>query len=290
MPRVSIAVPAYNCERYIERCLRSLLAQTWQDFELVVSDNASTDRTGEICEDIARTDPRVRVVRRKDNIGGPGNFRYVYSLCKGEFHKWSTADDYWDPRYLEVCMQELEQQPDVVLCYTRTTMVDADNRPISNYDDNLNLTEASPRRRFNHVLEKIGLCNAHLGVIRRSALDRTLLIGNELGSDIHFLAELALYGQFRVVPEYLFFRRFHETSSSWDRSNMEHQRNYYNPGGKRGFSMHTWKKFRRLYGAIWRAPLPLRQKLQLSSDVGRSAVWNARDLVSDVTNIFSAPR
>jgi hypothetical protein len=148
----------------------------------------------------------------------------------------------------------------------------------------------SPRQRFNQLLEKIGLCHAHLGVIRRTALDRTLLIGNELGSDIHFLAELALYGRFCVVPEYLFFRRFHEKSSSWSRDDIEHQRSYYDPGGKRGFTMHTWKKFHRLYAAVWRAPLPLAQKLQLSRDVGRSAVWNARDLVSDVTNIFSAPR
>src|SRR3954470_13064398 len=100
MPPGRILGPASNCERYIERCMQSLLAQTYRDFELIVSDNASTDRTADICEEIARTDTRVRVVRREQNIGGPGNFRYAFSLCSGELIKWTTADDYLDPHYV----------------------------------------------------------------------------------------------------------------------------------------------------------------------------------------------
>jgi glycosyltransferase involved in cell wall biosynthesis len=290
MPRVSIAVPAYNCERYIAQALQSLLAQTYRDFEIVVSDNASTDRTAEICENIAAADSRVRVVRRKDNIGGPGNFRYAYSLCQGEFIKWSTADDYWDPRYLELCLAELDRQPDVVLCYSKTTLVDADGRRISDYDDNLDLLEESPRRRFNDLLSLIGLCNAHLGVIRRSALARTRLIGNELASDAHFLAELSLYGKFRVVPEHLFFRRYHEQSSSWQRDSAEHQRKYYAPGRSSKFSMQTWKKFGRLYSAVWRSPVPLAQKILLSKDLARSVAWSASHLAAEVRGLLSSGR
>ena len=290
MPRVSIAVPAYNCERYIARCLRSLLAQTFQDFEIIVSDNASTDRTADICDEIACTDSRVRVVRRPDNIGGPSNFRYVYTLCSGELHKWSTADDYWDPRYLEVCVRELDRRPDVVLCYTRTVLVDSDDELISKYDDNLDLVDPLPQTRFNKLLAEIGLCNAHLGVIRRAAMDRTLLIGNELGSDVEFLAELALYGRFCVVPEYFFFRRYHETSSSWNRDSLEHQSRYYNPPGGREFTLHTWKKLRRRYAAVWRSPLAFTQKLQLTRDVSRAAVWGVRALVSDLVSLFRASR
>jgi glycosyltransferase involved in cell wall biosynthesis len=282
MPRVSIAVPAYNCERYIERCLKSLLAQTYRDFEIVVSDNASTDRTAEICDAIARTDARVRVVRRTDNIGGPGNFRYVYSLCNGEFHKWSTADDYWDPRYLELCVAELDRRPDAVLCYSRTTLVDAEGQVLSHYDDNLNLLDDSPRRRFNDLLLNIGLCNAHLGVIRRSAMQRTQLIGNELASDVNFLAELSLYGKFCVVPEYLFFRRYHEKSSSWKRDSSEHQRKYYDPSGKGGFSMHTWKKLGTLCSAVWRSQVPPIDKALLGKDLMRLAFWNAGDLAREL--------
>lgn len=286
MPRVSIAVPAYNCERYIEQSLRSLLMQTYQDFEIVVSDNASTDRTADICEEIAATDSRVRVVRRKDNIGGPGNFRYVYSLCQGEFIKWSTADDYWDPRFLEACLAELDGNPDVVLCYSKTTLINAEGRPLSNYDDNLDLGDESPRKRFNDLLHGIGLCNAHLGVIRRSALERTRLIGNEMGSDVHFLAELALYGKFTVVPEYLFFRRYHEQSSSWSRGSLEHQRKYYSPTRRTGHGMQTWRKFWRLYTAVWAAPLPVFLKLLLSKDLGRMVVWNAGSLARDIRGLL----
>jgi glycosyltransferase involved in cell wall biosynthesis len=288
MPKVSIAIPAYNCERYIERCLRSLMAQTYQDFEIVVSDNASTDRTADICEELALTDARVRVFRRKENIGGPGNFRHVFSLCKGEYHKWSTADDYWDPHFLAKCVSELDRRPEVVLCYSRTTLVDADGNRLSNYDDNLDLLDDSPRRRFNDLFNKIGLCNAHLGVIRRAAMEKTSLIGNELSSDVHFLAELALHGKFAVVPEYLFFRRYHQQSSSWNRQSREHQRSYYDPRRKTGFSMHTWKKYGSLFKGVWRSPAPLPEKFQLSADLGRFALWNFRELAAEAAGFVLA--
>lgn len=287
MPRVSIAVPAYNCERFIEQSLRSLLAQTYQDFEIVVSDNASTDRTADICEDVARSDSRIRVVRREDNIGGPGNFRFVYSLCRGEFIKWSTADDYWDPCYVEQCVAELDRRPDVVLCYSKTTLVDAEGHRLSDYEDNLDLLEDSPRRRFNDLLSRIGLCNAHLGVIRRSALERTRLIGNEMASDVHFLAELSLYGKFRVVPRHLFFRRFHEQSSSWKRDSAEHQQRYYAPRGGNRLSMQTWKRFGRLVTAVWRSPVPIWQKLLLSKDLAQMAAWNADALGKELRSLLS---
>ncbi len=290
MPKVSIAVPAYNCERYIERSLQSLLAQTYSDFEIVVSDNASTDRTADICDAIARTDSRVRVVRRTENVGGPGNFRYVFGLCSGEYHKWSTADDYWDPQYLEKCVAVLDQRPDVVLCYSRTTLIDADGTRLSSYEDNLDLQDDSPRRRYHNFFQLIGLCNAHLGVIRRAAMEHTGLIGNEIGSDEHFLAELSLHGKFAVVPEYLFFRRFHPQSSSWDRQSCEHQRQYYDPGRRGGFSMQAWRKYRALFDGIWRSPVPLPTRLLLSLDVSRFAMWNFRELVAEAVGLVNARR
>jgi glycosyltransferase involved in cell wall biosynthesis len=290
MPRLSIAVPAYNCERYIERCLQSLLAQTYRDFELIVSDNASTDRTADICEEIARTDARVRVVRRQQNIGGPGNFRYAFSLCSGELIKWSTADDYLDPRYVERCVEQLDRDPATVLCYARTTLINAEGDELSKYEDDLNLIDDSPRQRFNELLHRIKLCNAHLGVIRREAMAQTGLIGNELASDVHFLAEMTLYGKFRVVPEHLFFRRYHEKSSSWNRSNLEHQRAYYNPGRRKGFSMHSWKKFIRLYSGVWGSPVPFGQKLLLSKDLARFAFWDRSGLAADLANLVPPRR
>jgi glycosyltransferase involved in cell wall biosynthesis len=287
-PRVSIAVPAYNVERFISRSLESLLGQTFTDFELVISDNASTDGTEQICRDFAARDSRVRYVRRTDNIGGPGNFRYVFSLCTAEYHKWSTADDYWAPTFLTQCVAVLDENPDVVLAYGKTKLIDASNEPISDYEDNLNLDSSSARMRFNKLFASIGLCNAHLGLIRRSIMKRTHLIGAERASDVHFLAELSLYGKFRLLPERLFFRRYHQQSSSWNRADASHQEKYYDPKKNLRLGMHTWRKYRSLVNSVWRAPIPVGEKVGLTGDLMRMANWErgdlARELVAPVTS------
>ena len=113
MPRVSIGVPVYNGERFIRQSVESLLAQTYGDFELVITDNASKDGTEEVCRELVKQDKRVRYVRNEKNLGGPGNFRRVFALCSGEFHKWSTADDYWEPTVIEKCMAVLDREQDV---------------------------------------------------------------------------------------------------------------------------------------------------------------------------------
>jgi glycosyltransferase involved in cell wall biosynthesis len=275
-------MPAYNCERYIGQSLESLLAQTFTDFELVISDNASTDATEEVCRRYAALDSRIRYVRRTENIGGPGNFRYVFSLCSGEYHKWSTADDYWDPTFVAKCVAVLDAEPHAVLCYSKTRLINAEGQLISEYEDNLDLRDDSPRARFSGLLSRIGLCNAHLGVIRRSAMKQTGLIGAERASDVHFLAELALYGKFVLLPEYLFYRRYHEQSSSWDRKSEAHQRKYYDPGAKTSFGMHTWRKYRHLARAIWRAPISPTEKLSTSAHLMRTLIWERGQLAGEL--------
>lgn len=287
MPRVSVAVPTYNCERYIGQSIESLLGQTYGDFELVISDNASTDGTEEICRQYAAKDARIRYVRRPDNIGGPGNFRYVFSLCQGELHKWSTADDFWDKTYIEKCIKVLDAEPDVVLCYSKTRLIDADSQKISDYEDNLDLRDAEPAARFKKLLTSIGLCNAHLGLIRRAAMERTRLIGSERASDVHFLAELALYGKFALLPDQLFFRRYHQQSSSWDRASKEHQVAYYSPGKRSAFRMHTWRKYGQLASGIWRSPIPAGQKLELAAYLGRTSVWERRELAGELGGLLT---
>ncbi|WKZ12107.1 MAG: glycosyltransferase family 2 protein [Gammaproteobacteria bacterium] len=289
-PRVSIAVPAYNCERYLAKSLDSLLGQTYGDFELVISDNASTDGSEEICRRYERLDQRVRYIRRTDNIGGPGNFRYVWSQCRGEYHKWSTADDYWAPGFLGAAVALLDARPDVVLCHPRAQLVDSAGGKIEDYDEPLHLVDDSPRRRFNQLLQTIRLCNAHLGLIRRAAMACTRLIGTEMNSDTHFLAELTLYGKFSLLPEIMFFRRFHPQSSSWKRDDDSHQETYYDPGRKDKRGMHGWRKFARLSGGVWRAPISVSDKLALTVDLGRYARWERHRLGRELTATLSGRR
>jgi len=270
-PRVGIGMPVFNGEAYIRQAIESLLGQTFGDFELVIADNRSTDGTESICREYVALDRRVRYHRNDHNLGGPGNFRRVFALCRGEYHKWSTADDWWDPTVLEKSVAVLDRRPDVVLVYPKTRLVDRMGIPFRDYEDNLDLQEESPSARLARLLETIELCQAHLGVIRRAAMARTDLIGGELASDIRFLAELSLYGKFVVLPEYLFFRRFHEASSSWERTDMDRQRAYYDPGKLTRFGMHTWRRISRLAVGTARAPISASEKWRVLKYLGRKA-------------------
>lgn len=287
MPKVSVAIPTYNCARYIARSIESVLGQTWTDFELVISDNASTDGTADICREFAVRDSRVRYIRRDINIGGPGNFRYVFSQCNGEYHKWTTADDFLDATYLARAIAVLDAQPEVVLCYSKTQLINAVDERISDYEDNLDLREESAAVRFRRLLEEVGLCNAHLGVIRRAAMQKTHLIGKELASDVHFLAELTLQGQFVLLPEQLFFRRFHEQSSSWNRTDKAHQKKYYDPSGNGSSRMDTWVKYRKLVKSVWCSGIPLTEKMALTAWLCRRASWNRGELIRELRGPFT---
>ncbi|HSE27783.1 MAG TPA: glycosyltransferase family 2 protein [Gemmatimonadales bacterium] len=283
MPRVSIGVPVYNGARYLRESLDGLLAQTFTDFELVIADNASTDATEAICREYVARDPRVRYHRNERNLGGPGNFRRVFRLCRGEYHKWSTADDLWHPTFVEKCVAVLEARPDVVLAYPRSNIVDAAGAVIRTFDDPLDLPEASPSVRVRRVIEESTLCHAHLGVIRRSAMLHTGLIGSELASDIRFLAEMAMLGKFAVVPEHLFGRRFHEASSSWAREDAEWQRRYYAPGRSGVARFGTWRRYTHLLLRAARIPIPLADRWELLRFLGRRMRWQrgvlARELI-----------
>jgi len=263
MPRVSIAMPVYNGERFLRQAVDSLLAQTFSDFEFVIADNCSTDGTEAICRDYVARDPRVRYFRNDRNIGGPANFRRSFELCTGEYHKWSTADDYWAPTMVEKGVALLDANPELVLAFPRTKVVDAEGNLIRDFDDQLHLMQDLPSQRFQRVLDTTSLCHAQLGVLRRSVMLKTQLMGTELASDIRFVAEMSLYGKFSLIPEYLFFRRLHPDASSWERENMERQRAYYDPGSNWTFALHTWRRFARLTAAVLKAPITARERARL---------------------------
>lgn len=269
MPKISVAMPVYNCEKYVAQSLESLLSQTYGDLELVISDNASTDGTEEICRRFATMDARVRYIRRTENFGGPGNFRYVFSQCSGAYHKWSTADDYWHPAFLEEAVAVLDQNPDVVLCYPKTRLVGPDGETLSDYNDLLHLVDDSPRVRFRELYRLLGLCNAQLGLIRRDAMLKTRLMAQHHASDADFLGELALLGKFWLLPEVRFYRRFHPEASSWARTDAEHQRKYYDPTSTADRGMHAWQRILFQFGMVWRSPIGVSDKVSLMVDVGR---------------------
>src|SRR5687767_9303189 len=119
-PRVSIGLPVFNGESHLALALDSVLAQTFGDFELVISDNGSTDSTRQICEDYAKRDARIRYLRSDENRGAAWNYNRVFERSRGAFFKWMAHDDLIAPQYLERCVEALDRAPaTTVLAFPR---------------------------------------------------------------------------------------------------------------------------------------------------------------------------
>jgi len=207
-PRVSIGLPVYNGERFLAGAIASILAQTYTDFELIVCDNASTDRTGEICRAFASKDSRVRYQRQPRNLGATANFNRCFELASGEYFKWAADDDQLEPRFLEACIAALDSDPGAVLSQSLVKVVDEADRLIEVYDHSAYDT-ASPRPSDRLAGRLRGTCVEVFGVIRSEVLRESALIQSYVGSDRTLLVDLALRGRFALVPEPLFINRDH---------------------------------------------------------------------------------
>jgi len=281
-PLVTIGLPVYDSKRYVQQSLDSLLGQTYRDFVLIISDNASTDGTSEICQRYAAADSRVQYHRNEVNIGNPRNFNHVADLTTTKYLKWSTADDYWAPTFLERAMEVMERDPSIALCYPEAVLVDADGLNPVEYQDFLHLVQEDPVERFHTLLERIQLAHQHLGVIRMSALRQTHLLGTHVGSDVNLLAELTLYGKFFELPERLFSRRFHRDSGSWIRGDPAHDaRRYHAADGKRA-TLRSWRTHLRFFAAVNSAPLPLGAKARLYRFLAQRVVWDRGVLLREL--------
>lgn len=280
-PIITLGMPVYNCEPYVSQSIESLLAQTYKDFVLIISDNASTDGTSRICAHYARQDPRIRYYRNERNIGLPANYNRVFHLTESKYLKWSTGDDYWAPDMLMDALEILEGDPSVALCYPKAVLVDASGQEQARYEDRLHLIQADPVERFLKLLADIRLSHQNLGVMRTDMARRTALAGNHVGSDVTFLAELSLYGKFFEVPRYQYFRRLHEDSYSWNRGNELHQARRYHAAGVTRIQFNTWKYHAGLWKAVVRSPLAIRQKARILPVLLRRLYWDAQALAHE---------
>ena len=135
VPTVSIGIPVFNGARYLGEALDSLLSQTYTDFEIVISDNASTDTTATLAREYARKDKRIRYTRHERNIGAYLNFSHVFRLARGKYFKWAAADDLCDRFFLERCVAILESDTTILGCYTRTAKIDSTGKRLWHLPD-----------------------------------------------------------------------------------------------------------------------------------------------------------
>ena len=277
VPRVTIGMPVYNGEQYIEEALRCNLAQTYEDFILYIADNASTDRTEEICRDISLEDKRIVYIRNPKNLGASGNYSVCFNPAKSEYFRWNNADDNIEPTLIEQCINFLDDNPDYVLAYGKTQLIDQDGKLIENYDDMLDLPQNSAYERFTKFHQNVGLSNVLYGLMRREALSKTALLKSYAASDINLIGELLLYGKYKEMNTHLFSRRIHPGASSWDRSDNEKQKEFWDPN-KKNLQLNTMRGIYEYYKAVIRAPIDMKEKAKLISYVTKMAYW-AKDKI-----------
>lgn len=193
IPRISIGMPVHNGEASIRKALDSLMNQSFTDFELIISDNASSDQTESICREYAQNDKRVKYIRQNSNLGAVANFEFVLDIAVGDYFMWAAADDSWVPDYCsnliseyDVLEKENRGSDSVVVCYGTAYMQDKKAEWESvppNY---------SHRRSINRVLRYA--LNYDEGSIFYGLYRRELIVGRPLpncyGGDYLYMFEL----------------------------------------------------------------------------------------------------
>ena len=208
-PLVSIGMPVYNGEDSLRCALESLLAQDYENFELIISDNHSTDSTQEICLDYMAKDKRIRYFRNEMNVGAINNFNKVFEISQGEYFMWHAHDDLREPNYISSCLERMEKNPSVILCCSSTLLNEDGN--LRELKEDFSTVGMSPNRRFRKIIWN-NSCSSTYGLIRSSVLRKTELFRNTVSSDNLLLADLSLLGEFYQLPLFLFNERVRRRS------------------------------------------------------------------------------
>jgi glycosyltransferase involved in cell wall biosynthesis len=276
-PKITLGLLVYNGERYLGQTIDSLLSQTYGDFELLVSDNASTDGTEDICRSYAALDRRISYVRQGENIGAMGNFNYLASRASTDYFKWCAADDLIAPVFLATCIEFLESQPDFVLCQSSTRTIGFNDRELPN--DIIKPSGASERipiglnkeyhpwQRFRDVLLGSTAVMDLWGVIRTAPLKDTGLLSPYVGYEKVLMAALSLRGRFAELPQKLFSYRIHPDSFS-SRIAEDARQEWCNPTAEQT----TYPRLKYLDGyfdAIGKSRLSPKQKMLCRVAIGR---------------------
>jgi glycosyltransferase involved in cell wall biosynthesis len=284
-PLVTVGMPLYNSARHLPKAMDALLGQTFRDFEILISDNASTDGTVALCEEYAVRDSRVRLIRQPRNIGAPRNWNAVVPGARGKYFKWASGNDYCAPETLDLCVQALEADPGLVLCYGRTELIDDEGAPIGPYASDIDALQASPSERFGRICRHLDLNNAQQALVRTDVLKLTGLDRLYPGGDLALTAELALYGRFLLLPRTLLYRRHGRGSVMAMRSPAEVQR-IYNPQASAPMKLIRGRLHWDHFASVARAPIPFAEKARAWRLALRHAKWDRENLVREFMSLL----
>lgn len=258
-PLVSVGVPVFNGETGLARALDSLLGQDYGNLEIIVSDNASTDRTPDICREYVQRDPRVRYYRSERNQGATWNFNRVFELSSGKYFMWAAHDDQRERNFVRACVERMEQCPDAVLCQTHTASF-IEGRPdllcVGTLDSFEGVTDLVAR--YRETLER-SPATAIYGLYRSGAMRKTRMLRRSIATDLAFIQELSIHGEFVQVPEVLFK---YLGRADWNTVDQDYQA-FTGKEAKPWWYLPFVVLFVDHWGRIAGAPIPLGTKLRL---------------------------
>ncbi len=260
-PKVSIGLAVYNGEKYLDEAIQSILSQTFEDFELVISDNASTDKTDEICKSYLAVDSRIRYHRNETNIGGANNENLTFKLSRGQYFRLAAHDDVCGPDLLKRLVQALDENPQVVLALTSIMRINENGEQIEVVKRE-NATQGSPSKRFCSLTNRVHDCEATYGLIRSDIMRQTDLQRNYPDSDRTFLCQLSLYGKFYLVDEVLFYKRIHPQMSTQVYKDWRERMAWFGQVSDQQITLPQWMQFIHFMSIISRAPVSFGEKFK----------------------------
>jgi glycosyltransferase involved in cell wall biosynthesis len=246
-PLISVGMPVFNEEKYLKESIVSILDQDYENFELIISDNASTDQTGRICIEFAQKDSRIKYIRNRVNIGAHNNFFKVFRKAEGEFFMFAGGHDLWSKNFMSTCMKTLQEYPDTVLSFAATAWIDKSNQPIEKKSPFYDTRGSDPVTRFMFVLW--GAMNPMYGLVRMDAMRKVRLNSPVMGGDLIILAELSFMGQFACNPEAIWFRRMQHGEETIQRKAERYKTSLFS----RTIKMFTILLYLKIPFELWRS-------------------------------------
>lgn len=270
-PVISLGCPVYNSdETRLRRSLDSVLAQTYTNFEVIICDNSPGSRTSEICREYADRDARVKYYANDFNLGASMNFWKTLYIARGKYYKWVADDDAMHPTYLARCLDVLEADPSIALCYTHVTTMLPDGREKDDTGGRIVAMQEDPADRFLSVLEFSWSAHGFYGLFRKEHLFRIHPVSDECIrlADILMLAETSLHGKIAQIPEKLFVYTLNQKEwSDREKLNARHYGACFPNSRDRGITFPNLKFTWELMQAVRYSDLPAATKSRLYTTI-----------------------
>ena len=283
--KVVVGLPVYNGQKYLGAAIESHLSQTFGDFNLVISDNGSTDATRDICADYASKDKRIRYLRSPENRGILWNHRRVFEAVESpqQYFRWAGADDIMEPGLLQAMVAVLSTRPEVEAVVPDTKNIDERGEVIGSMARTLDLQSSDVCARSHDALVANYQHVIAYGLLRASTLRAMRTGPNYIGWDPIFLWELALRGKMVHLAGPVLLRRFHAGSISRVKTAKE-MRKWVEPNSKgAGMNFPHWNWAYERVRALIASPLSARDRLRVGMFLARTTMWQRGALARDVT-------